>query len=105
MLDNDEGTIKKIKESLDFLDSSVEVKKPDVMQLLKLVNEVEEKKNSTKNKQFIIFIITAVFAICLETYSFNKSAGFFVVVQIIAFISVVPAIILWIRKRNRQVSL
>ncbi len=34
-LSNDEKTIKHIRDSLDFLDSSVEVKKPDLMQLFK----------------------------------------------------------------------
>ena len=105
MHDKDEGTINKIRESLDFLDTNVEVKKPDLMQLVQLVNDVEEKKNSSRNWQFIAFIATAVLIINLELYAFYKSIAFFAVLQAVALICAVPCVILWTKKRNRQVSL
>jgi len=101
---DDEKTIQKIKKSLDYLDTSVEVKKPELMQLFSLVNAVEEKKKSSNNTQFITFIIIAIAAICLETYSFHKSIVFFTVIQAIALLCAIPAVILLLRKRNRQVS-
>jgi hypothetical protein len=101
---DDEKTIQKIKESLDYLDSSIEVKKPELMQLFSLVNEVEEKKKSSSNTQFITFIIVAIAAVFLETYSYHRSIVFFVVLQAIVLLCAIPAVILFIRKKNRQVS-
>jgi len=102
-INNDEIVIEKLKESLDFLDRSVEVKKPDLMQLVQMVNEIEGKKKSSNNWQFIIFLATAFFIISLETYSFYRSIVFFVAVQATALICVVPAVVSWVRRRNRQV--
>lgn len=101
---DDEKTIQKIQESLDYLDTSVEVKKPELMQLFTLVNTVEEKKKSSNKTQFITFIIVAIAAIGLETYSFHRSMVFFAVLQAIALVCTIPAVILLIRKRKRQVS-
>ncbi len=101
---DDEKTLQKIKESLDYLDTSVEVKKPELMQLFSLVTAVEEKKKSANNTQFITFIIIAIAAIGLETYSYHRSLVFFLVIQAIVLIGAIPAVILFIRKRNRQVS-
>jgi len=102
---NDEDkTIDKIKESLDFLDSSVKVERPDLMKFVDLVNRTEEKKEGGKNRQFIIFVLTAVFIITTETYSFYRSFAFFAAVQAAALICVLPAIIFWVRSKNRQVT-
>jgi hypothetical protein len=89
--ENDEKTIQKIKESLDFLDTSVDVKKPDVLQLFDLINTVEEKKKAAKNKQFIIFLMVAAAAICLETFLFSRSTAIFVIVQAAALSFVIPS--------------
>lgn len=105
MHDKDEDNINKIKESLNFLDTNVAVEKPDLMQLLQLVNEVEEKKKSSRNRQFIVFIITAVLVINLELYTFYRSITFFAVLQAVTLVFAVPSVILWTIKRNRQVSL
>lgn len=105
MHDNDEEAINKIRESLGFLDANVKVKKPELMQLFHLVNNVEERKKSSRNWQFIVFIITAVLIINLELYTFYRSITFFAVLQAVTIIFVVPFVILWAIKRNRQVSL
>jgi len=102
--DNEEKTIKKIRESLDFLDSSVKVEKPDLMKYVDLVNRIEEKKESGKNHQFIIFILTAVIIITVEIYSFYRSFAVFAAVQAVALLCVLPVVILRARRKNRQVS-
>lgn len=104
MHDNEEKTIKKIKGSLDFLDSSVKVEKPDLMKYVDLVNRIKEKKESGKNHQFIIFILTAVIIITVEIYSFYRSLVFFAAVQVAALLCVLPVVILRARRKNRQVS-
>jgi hypothetical protein len=102
---DDEEIINKIRESLDDLDSNVKTEKPDFMQLVKLVNDVEEKKKSAKNRQFITFIIIAVLVINLEIFAFYRSITFFAVLQALALLFIVPFTILWARKKNRQVTL
>ena len=104
MYNNEEKTAEKIKESLDFLDSSVKVERPDLMKFVELVNRTEEKKESGKNRQFIIFVLTAVFIITIETYSFYRSFAFFAAVQAAALLCVLPVIIFRARSKNRQVS-
>lgn len=104
MHNDEDKTIDKIKESLDFLDSSVKVERPDLMKFVDLVNRTEEKKEGGKNRQFIIFVLTAVFIITTETYSFYRSFAFFAAVQAAALICVLPAIIFWVRSKNRQVT-
>jgi hypothetical protein len=103
-MDDDEKVIGMIKESLDFLDSSVEVKIPDLTQFRQLVSKVEERKTAGKNLQFIIFIVTAVIIICLETYSFSRSTVIFTIVQAIAIASIIPFIITLLIKKRRQVA-
>jgi hypothetical protein len=102
---DEEKIIKEMNEGLNYLDSSVEMKKPDVMQLFDLVNTVEEKKATRQNKQFITFLIIAVAAICLETFLFNRSFTFFIVIQLLTLICAIPLVIVLIKKRNRQVTL
>lgn len=103
MYENDEKLIAGIKESLDFLDDSIEVNTPDLNQFIKLVAEVEEEKQTGKNMQFIIFIITAAFVICMETYSFYRSFVFFVIVQAAAILCILPALMARILKKRKQV--
>lgn len=103
--DNDEKTIQKIRESLDFLDASVDVKKPDVLQLFDLVNTVEEKKKVSKNKQFLIFLMVAAVAICFEIFLFSRSSAIFMIVQAAALSFVIPSVTIFKKKRNRQVRL
>ena len=104
MYEDDEKTINKIKESLDFLDDSIEIKAPDLNHFIKLVSKVEKKKQEGKNLQFIIFIITAAVVISIETYSFYKSFIFFIILQAVALICILPAIVNVIVKKLRQVT-
>ncbi len=101
---NEEETVLKIKESLDFLDYSVNVGKPDLMELVELVNRTEEKRERGKNRQFIRFILVALLIITVETYSFYRSFAFFTAVQAAALLCVIPAVVLRARHKNRQVS-
>ena len=101
--DNDEKTIQKIRESLDFLDTSVDVKKPDVLQLFDLVKTVEEKKTAAHNKQFFIFLMVAAAAIFFETFLFSRSLATFVIVQAAALSFVIPSVTIFKKKRNGQV--
>lgn len=103
--DNDGKTIQKIKESLDFLDSSIDVKKPDVLQLFDLVNAVEEKKKAAKNTQFLVFLIVAAVSVCVEIILFSRSTALFLIIQAVALSCVIPLIVKFEKKRNRQVSL
>jgi|GEM_PF-2994944 len=102
--DNDEKTLKKIKESLDFLDTSVDVKKPNVLQLFDLINTVEEKRNAKKNKQFLVFLMVAAVSICAEIFLFSRSTAIFLIIQAVALSCVVPFIVLFKKKRNRKVT-
>ena len=103
MPENDEKTIGKIKESLDFLDNSMEIKKPDFMQLVKLVNDTEEKKEQKTNKQFVSFLLSAILIVLAETSIFIRSAVVFaVVLQVAALIFILPVIV-WTHKRRGQV--
>lgn len=104
MPDNEEKTVKKIKESLDFLDSSLEVKKPDLMKLVQLVNEVEEKKEEGRNRQFLTFLLSAVLIVTMEVFAFSRSFTIFVVIQAAAVAFILPAIIVMAKKRHRQVT-
>jgi hypothetical protein len=102
--DNEEKTVKKIKESLDFLDSSLEVKKPDLMKLVQLVNEVEEKKEEGRNRQFLTFLLSAVLIVTMEVLAFSRSFTIFAVIQAAAVAFILPAIIVMAKKRRRQVT-
>lgn len=104
MPDNDERTVKKINESLDFLDSSLEVKKPDLMKLVQLVNEVEEKKKTAVNRQFLTFLLSAVLIVTMEVFAFSRSFSVFAVIQAAAVAFILPVFIMFLRKRHRQVS-
>lgn len=104
MPENDEIIIRKINESMDFLDSSLEVKKPDLMEFIKLVNETQEKKELDRNRQFITFLLSAIMIVVLETFAFSKSFTVFIVIQAVAVLFILPAIIIWLQKKRRQVS-
>ena len=104
MNNNEEKTVEKIKESLDFLDNSVKIDRPDLMKFVDLVNRTEENKEGGINRQFIIFVLTAVFIITVETYSFYRSFAFFAAVQAAALLCVLPVIIFRARSKKRQVS-
>lgn len=104
MPDNDERTIKKIKESLDFLDSSIEVKKPDLMKLVQLVNDVEEKKETDRSRQFLTFLLSAVLIVTMEIFAFSRSFTVFLIIQAAAAAFILPVLLLRLQKRNRQVS-
>lgn len=100
--EKDEKTLGLIKESLDYLDRGVEVKKPDVLRLFDLVNEVQERKTVANNRQFLIFLVVALVSICLETYLFSRSIAIFACIQAIALLCVIPSILVY--RKNRQVS-
>ncbi len=100
----EDETPDKIKESLDFLDGSVKLEKPDLMKYVDLVNKMEDKRERVNNRQFIVFVFIAAVFIAIETYSFYKSFVFFTAVQTAALLCVLPVVILWIRRRNRQVT-
>ena len=104
MIENDERTIKKINESLDFLDSSLEVKKPDLMKLVQLVNEVEEKKEAGRSRQFLTFLLSAVLIVAMEIFAFSRSFTVFAIIQAAAVAFILPVFIMRLQKRRRQVS-
>lgn len=103
MPENDERTAEKIKEGLDFLDSTLEVKKPDLMKLVQLVNEVEEKKEAGKSRQFLTFILSAVLIVTAEVFAFSRSFTVFAVIQAAALAFILPAVTILLQKRRRQV--
>ncbi len=104
MHDNEEKVLNKMKESLDFLDTAVESKKPDFLKFVELVNEVEERKEYRKNRQFLIFLAIAIAVITFEIYSFSRSIMFFAVFQAAALAFIVPAVIVYIYRNNRKVT-
>ena len=104
MPDNDERTVKKINESLDFMDSTLEVKKPDLMKLVQLVNEVEEKKEAGRSRQFLTFLLSAVLIVTMEVFAFSRSFTVFAIIQAAAVAFILPVFILWLQKKRRKVS-
>lgn len=104
-MDNkDEKIIAEIKESLDYLDKKVDVRIPDLSHFSRMVSQVEEKKQKRLRKEQLIFMLTTLIILSIETYSFNKSITSFIVIQIISLLLVPVGIFLWKRKKTRQVG-
>jgi hypothetical protein len=101
---DDEKTIEQIRKSLNYLDSSVNVKTPDINEFVNLVSKVEEKKRYGKQLQFIVFMIVAIFTVSLETYSFYKSFTFFVIIQVITWPCILVFFLVKAFNKNRQVK-
>jgi hypothetical protein len=97
----DEIIINNIKKSLDLIDS-MEVNTPDMGFFRNMVAQAEEKKKAKSKRETIIFIISAIIILSLETYAFNQSQMIFLLVQVGAFLSIPFAFLIAHKMRKRQ---
>lgn len=100
----DEKIIKEIKASLDYTESTIEVKIPDMSEFRNLVSQVDCKKQKKDRRDAIIFVIVATVALSIETLAFNQSITFFIAVQVMAFTSFIIGTLSWYLRTFRKVK-
>jgi hypothetical protein len=101
---NDEKIAKEIKEGLDFIDQKIPVNTPDMARFRKMVADGEYNKQKKAKKETIIFVLTAVMALVIETYTFNQSILFFFIIQGFAFTSFLIWVLNWFIRGHKKVK-
>lgn len=102
-MNNDENIVNDIKEGLDFIEQKITVDIPSLDHFRKMIIEVEKKKQKKAKREAAVFILTAVIALGIETYAFNKSILFFFILQGLAFSSFIIVLLNWLIRGYRKV--
>lgn len=97
----DEILIKNMRQSLDSLEN-MPVKTPDMGYFRKLVAEAEGKKKEKRKKETLVFILSAIAVLSLETYAFNQSTAYFVALQLTVLVSLPAALLAMFRRKKGQ---
>lgn len=100
----DEKIINDIKEGLDFIEAKISVNTPDIARFRRMVTQVEDKKQKKSKREIIIFVLIAAITLSVETFAFNQSILFFIIIQAIAFTSFIIGILNWVIRGNRKVK-
>lgn len=97
----EEETVGKLRGSLDFLDSNLQVRTPDLSSFRQMVAKVESQKQAKRDRQFLVFLLSAILMACAEVFLFSTSIIIFVVVQAVALMAILPAS-LWIHRSRKE---
>jgi hypothetical protein len=101
---NDEKIVKDIKEGIDDFEQKINVATPDIAIFREMISQVENNNAKKAKKEAVLFVLIAAITLCVETYAFNQSVLFFIVIQGFACTTFVFGLLKWLISSNRKVK-
>lgn len=102
MDEKEKDIINEIKKGLDFIDEA-SIGQPGLEQFKQLVSQVETKKRTKKNLEFVLFIFTATIILSFSVGIYQSRSSIFLMVQASALLIIPGVMYLW-SKKHKEVN-